>query len=121
MDLGAVRRALSAARSTSRWRMEVHERPDGVTVSTTRTTPTRLDARRARGAARHRPWTGRRRAAPGRSWARCSSWETCRGAEHERVGGWAAESGTDRLVVVGPGAAAIADGAAAAARRRAPR
>jgi UDP-N-acetylmuramoyl-tripeptide--D-alanyl-D-alanine ligase len=32
--------------------------------------------------------------------------------EHERVGGWAAESGTDRLVVVGPGAAAIADGAA---------
>ena len=31
--------------------------------------------------------------------------------EHEQVGRWAAELGTDRLVVVGAGAAPLADGA----------
>jgi UDP-N-acetylmuramoyl-tripeptide--D-alanyl-D-alanine ligase len=31
--------------------------------------------------------------------------------EHERVGAWAAELGTDRLVVVGAGATPLADGA----------
>jgi UDP-N-acetylmuramoyl-tripeptide--D-alanyl-D-alanine ligase len=34
--------------------------------------------------------------------------------EHEQVGRWVAELGTDRLVVVGSGAAALADGATAA-------
>ncbi|MGI8899807.1 MAG: glutamate ligase domain-containing protein, partial [Nocardioides sp.] len=32
MDLGAVAEALSASTNVSRWRMEVHERADGVTV-----------------------------------------------------------------------------------------
>jgi UDP-N-acetylmuramoyl-tripeptide--D-alanyl-D-alanine ligase len=112
MDLGAVATALSAARSTSRWRMEVHERPDGVTVvndaynANPDSMHAALEALRAIG---HGP------DGPRRTWAVLGEMlelgELSR-TEHQGVGRWAAESGTDRLVVVGPGAAPIADGAA---------
>jgi UDP-N-acetylmuramoyl-tripeptide--D-alanyl-D-alanine ligase len=112
MDLDAVASALSAARSTSRWRMEVHERPDGVTVvnDAYNANPDSMHAAlEALSAIGHGP------GAPRRTWAVLGEMlelgDLSR-TEHERVGGWAAESGTDRLVVVGPGAAAIADGAA---------
>ena len=94
------------ARSASRWRMEVHERPDGVTVvndaynANPDSMHAALEALRAIG---HGP------GAPRRTWAVLGEMlelgDLSR-TEHERVGGWAAESGTDRLVVVGPGAAA---------------
>jgi len=112
MDLDTVASALSAARASSRWRMEVHERPDGVTVvndaynANPDSMHAALEALRAIG---HGPGE------PRRTWAVLGEMlelgDLSR-TEHERVGGWAAESGTDRLVVVGPGAAAIADGAA---------
>jgi UDP-N-acetylmuramoyl-tripeptide--D-alanyl-D-alanine ligase len=112
MDLGSVAAALTAARPASRWRMEVHDRPDGVTVvndaynANPDSMHAALEALRAIG---HGP------GAPRRTWAVLGEMlelgDLSR-TEHERVGGWAAESGTDRLVVVGPGAAAIADGAA---------
>ena len=112
MDLGSVAAALTAAQPASRWRMEVHDRPDGVTVvndaynANPDSMHAALEALRAIG---HGP------GAPRRTWAVLGEMlelgDLSR-AEHERVGGWAAESGTDRLLVVGAGAAAIADGAA---------
>ncbi len=111
LALDDIATALSAAHSASRWRMEVHERADGVTVvndaynANSDSMRAALEALRAIGRG-----SGRQR----RTWAVLGemlelgdlSW-----TEHERVGGWAAQLGTDRLVVVGPGAAAIADGA----------
>ena len=64
----------------------------------------RLDGRGARPAGRRCP------GAAWRSWARCSSWATRRAAEHHRVGGPRAAGVADRLIVVGAGAAGIADG-----------
>ena len=93
MDLDAVASALSAARSSSRWRMEVHERPDGVTVvndaynANPDSMHAALEALRAIG---HGP------GAPRRTWAVLGEMlelgDLSR-TEHERVGGWAAESG----------------------------
>jgi UDP-N-acetylmuramoyl-tripeptide--D-alanyl-D-alanine ligase len=115
MGLDAVATALSAARPTSRWRMEVHERADGVTVvndaynANPDSMRAALEALRAIGRG-----SGERR----RTWAVLGEMlelgDLSR-TEHERVGGWVAELGTDRLVVVGPGAGGIADGAAVAA------
>jgi UDP-N-acetylmuramoyl-tripeptide--D-alanyl-D-alanine ligase len=111
LDLDAVAQSLSDAHSASRWRMEVHERPDGVTVvndaynANPDSMHAALDALRAIGHG-----TGQSR----RTWAVLGEMlelgELSR-TEHEQVGRWAAELGTDRLVVVGAGAAALADGA----------
>jgi UDP-N-acetylmuramoyl-tripeptide--D-alanyl-D-alanine ligase len=112
LELEHVAQALSEARTLSRWRMEVHERPDGVTVvnDAYNANPDSMHAAlEALHAIGHGP------DGPRRTWAVLGEMlelgELSR-TEHQGVGRWAAESGTDRLVVVGPGAAPIADGAA---------
>ena len=95
--------------------MEVHERPDGVTVvndaynANPDSMHAALDALRA---------IGHGTAESRRTWAVLGEMlelgDLSRTA-HEQVGRWAAELGADRLVVVGAGAAAIADGAATVA------
>jgi UDP-N-acetylmuramoyl-tripeptide--D-alanyl-D-alanine ligase len=111
MELDAVATALSAAKSASRWRMEVHDRPDGVTVvndaynANPDSMRAALEALRAMGHG-----SGETR----RTWAVLGEMlelGELSASEHERVGRWVAELGTDRLVVVGPGAAGIARGA----------
>jgi UDP-N-acetylmuramoyl-tripeptide--D-alanyl-D-alanine ligase len=115
MRLDDIAAALSAARSASRWRMEVHERPDGVTVVN--------DAYNANPDSMHAALEALHAIGHGvaerrRTWAVLGEMlelgELSR-AEHERVGTWAAELGTDRLVVVGAGATPLADGATRAA------
>jgi UDP-N-acetylmuramoyl-tripeptide--D-alanyl-D-alanine ligase len=111
LDLAPVAQSLSDARSASRWRMEVHERPDGVTVvndaynANPDSMHAALDALRA---------IGHSTAESRRTWAVLGEMlelgDLSRTA-HEQVGRWAAELGAERLVVVGAGAAAIADGA----------
>ena len=112
LDLDAVALSLSDARSASRWRMEVHQRPDGVTVvndaynANPDSMHAALDALRVIG---HGTAEGRR------TWAVLGEMlelgDLSR-TEHEQVGRWVAELGTDRLVVVGAGAGPLADGAA---------
>jgi UDP-N-acetylmuramoyl-tripeptide--D-alanyl-D-alanine ligase len=115
MDLESVAAALTAARSASRWRMEVHERPDGGTVVNDAYNANSDSMRAALEALRS---IGHGREQRRRTWAVLGEMlelgELSR-TEHEQVGRWAAELGTDRLVVVGSGAAALADGATAAA------
>ena len=108
MRLADVATALSTARSASRWRMEVHERPDGVTVVN--------DAYNANPDSMHAALEALATIGQGtrRTWAVLGEMlelgELSR-TEHERVGRWVAELGTHRLVVVGAGATALADGA----------
>jgi UDP-N-acetylmuramoyl-tripeptide--D-alanyl-D-alanine ligase len=108
MRLDDVAAALTAARPASRWRMEVHERPDGVTIVN--------DAYNANPDSMHAALEALRTIGKGerRTWAVLGEMlelgDLSR-SEHERVGGWAAELGTDRLVVVGAGATALAEGA----------
>ncbi|HVD23062.1 MAG TPA: UDP-N-acetylmuramoyl-tripeptide--D-alanyl-D-alanine ligase [Lapillicoccus sp.] len=111
LSLDQAATGLSKARPASRWRMEVHERPDGVTVvndaynANPDSMRAALEALRSigRGAQPHR-----------RTWAVLGEMLELGGlsrSEHERVGGWASALGVDRLVVVGQRARAIADGA----------
>ena len=112
LGLDQVATALSAAHPASRWRMEVHDRADGVTVvndaynANPDSMRAALEALRSIGAAAqpHR-----------RTWAVLGEMlelgDLSR-SEHERVGGWASTLGVDRLVVVGERARPIADGAA---------
>lgn len=111
LGLDEIAAALSSARPASRWRMEVHERADGVTVvndaynANPDSMRVALDALRAighGGAERRRTW-----AVLGEMLELGDLSRT----EHESVGRWAAELGTDRLVVIGAGAAGMADGA----------
>jgi UDP-N-acetylmuramoyl-tripeptide--D-alanyl-D-alanine ligase len=108
MRLADVATALSTARSASRWRMEVHERSDGVTVVN--------DAYNANPDSMHAALEALATIGQGtrRTWAVLGEMlelgELSR-TEHERVGRWVAELGTHRLVVVGAGATALADGA----------
>lgn len=111
MRLDDVAAALSSSRPASRWRMEVHERADGVTVvndaynANPDSMRAALEALRAMGHG-----GGARR----RTWAVLGEMlelgDLSRN-EHETVGRWAAELGTDRLIVVGPDATALGDGA----------
>ncbi|MEP6649724.1 MAG: UDP-N-acetylmuramoyl-tripeptide--D-alanyl-D-alanine ligase [Lapillicoccus sp.] len=118
MDLDDIATALSAARPASRWRMEVHERPDGVTVVNDAYNANPGSMRAALEALRA---IGLGTPSPRRTWAVLGEMlelgEISR-SEHERVGRWAVELGTDRLVVVGPGAVPIADAAVALAGGR---
>ncbi|MBW3084407.1 UDP-N-acetylmuramoyl-tripeptide--D-alanyl-D-alanine ligase [Austwickia sp. TVS 96-490-7B] len=107
MDIQAVARALSAARLTSRWRLERHDRPDGVTVLN--------DAYNANpdslAAALHTLIAmGRGR----RTWAVVGEMlelgDDSRRAHYD-CGALAASVGVDRVVAVGDGARAVADGA----------
>ena len=107
-DLGA---ALGDLRLVSTRRMDVFDRPDGVTViddsynANPASTAAALHAQAAIG-------RGRRRVAVLGYLAELGGMER---EGHEQVGRLAAELGVDRLVVVGPGAEPIHDGAVAVA------
>jgi UDP-N-acetylmuramoyl-tripeptide--D-alanyl-D-alanine ligase len=107
MPLPDVAGALSAARPVSRWRMEVTERPDGVTVvnDAYNANP---ESMRAALAALVRMAAGRR------SWAvlgQMAELGADADAEHHAIGRLAAKSGVSRLVVVGARADPIHAGA----------
>jgi UDP-N-acetylmuramoyl-tripeptide--D-alanyl-D-alanine ligase len=126
IETTSVGAALSAATAASRWRMEVHDRPDGVTVindaynanpDSVRAALEALTAISAVGETGgcEDPARVRRR-----SWAvlgemlELGSWSV---HEHESVGRLAARLGVDRIVAVGAGAEPIHRGAMAARRR----
>ena len=94
--------------------MEVHERPDGVTVVNDAYNANPDSMRAALEALAPRPRAG----APRRTWAVLGEMlelgdRVARPSTTEVGAAGRPSSGIDRLVVVGPGAAAIADGAAA--------
>ena len=103
MPLPAVAEALSAARPVSRWRMEVTDRADGVTVVN--------DAYNANPESMRAALAALARIAGGRrSWAVLGQMAELGAAapvEHEALGRAAARAGVARLVVVGPEAAAV--------------
>ncbi|HEX2704424.1 MAG TPA: UDP-N-acetylmuramoyl-tripeptide--D-alanyl-D-alanine ligase, partial [Candidatus Lustribacter sp.] len=102
--------AIEGARPVSRWRMEVIERPDGVTVVN--------DAYNANPDSMAAALTAlaglRREGTPGRRWAVLGQMLEL-GAEsdaaHAEAGALAASLGIERVVAVGPGARAIGAGA----------
>jgi UDP-N-acetylmuramoyl-tripeptide--D-alanyl-D-alanine ligase len=107
LPLERVARVLSTAEPVSRWRMEVVERPDGVTLvnDAYNANPESTAAALRTVAAMA---TGRR------SWAVLGEMlelGEASSAQHAAVGRLAAELGVDHLVVVGAGARAVADGA----------
>lgn len=109
VPLPTIAARLSTAESASRWRMEIHERADGLVVinDAYNANPDSMESALDTVAE-----IGRRR--PGRSIAVLGEMlELGDESEpaHRRVGMFAAVAGLDVLVVVGPGAAAIADGA----------
>jgi UDP-N-acetylmuramoyl-tripeptide--D-alanyl-D-alanine ligase len=107
MPLPAVARGLSAARPVSCWRMEVTDRPDGVTVVN--------DAYNANPESMRAALAALARIAGGRrSWAvlgQMAELGADAPAQHESLGREAARSGVSRLVVVGAQAAAVHAGA----------
>jgi UDP-N-acetylmuramoyl-tripeptide--D-alanyl-D-alanine ligase len=113
LSLDAVARALGGARSASRWRMEVHERADGVTVVNDAYNANPESMRAAIGALvamRHRAAQG------GRCWAVLGEMAELgeqSQAAHREVGAAVAQAGVDKLVAVGAAARGIAEGAAA--------
>ncbi|KUP97931.1 UDP-N-acetylmuramoyl-tripeptide--D-alanyl-D-alanine ligase [Thermobifida cellulosilytica] len=110
-DAADIAEALGEAGPVSRWRMEVTERPDGVTVvnDAYNANPESMAAALRTLAALA---TGRRSFAVLGHMAELGP---AHRTEHERVGRLAAESGVDVLVTVGDQAAGIADGAASVA------
>ncbi|MDP9408083.1 MAG: UDP-N-acetylmuramoyl-tripeptide--D-alanyl-D-alanine ligase [Actinomycetota bacterium] len=107
LDLPAVAQGLSAARPASRWRMEVTERPDGVTVvnDAYNANP---DSVKAALKALVTMARGRR------SWAVLGTMAELgddSGDEHDKIGRLAVRLDVDRLVVVGPEAARMHAGA----------
>jgi UDP-N-acetylmuramoyl-tripeptide--D-alanyl-D-alanine ligase len=109
LPLADVAARLASAESMSRWRMEVHERADGVIVinDAYNANPVSMEAAldstaaigRSRGARTIAVLGEMRELGPGSD------------REHRRVGLFAAVAGFDLLVVVGEEAAAIAEGA----------
>jgi UDP-N-acetylmuramoyl-tripeptide--D-alanyl-D-alanine ligase len=110
LSLESVCAALESARPVSRWRMEVVERPDGVTLvnDAYNANP---DSMRAALTALERMGEGRR------TWAVLGTMLELgeeSDALHAEVGAEVVARGVDELVVVGPAAAALAAGARAA-------
>ncbi|MBJ7451771.1 MAG: UDP-N-acetylmuramoyl-tripeptide--D-alanyl-D-alanine ligase [Blastococcus sp.] len=108
-----VAAALSQAGALSRWRMEVERRADGVTVVNDAYNANPESMRAALAALAGMP--AERRIAVLGAMAELGPGAD---AEHERLGRDAAAAGIDLVVAVGPDAVGIADGAAAAGRRR---
>jgi UDP-N-acetylmuramoyl-tripeptide--D-alanyl-D-alanine ligase len=111
----AVAAALTAAVPTSRWRMELHERPDGLVVVNDAYNANPASARAALDALVS---IGARRSA--RTVAVLGVMLELGAAhddEHAGVGRYAAERGVDVVVAVGPDAAGIAAGADAVPQR----
>lgn len=120
LDLGltpaAVAAALSGAHAVSRWRMEVTERPDGVTVVNDAYNANPESMRAALAALRA---IADASTPPRRTWAVLGEMlELGPDAEQEHVGVGleAARLGIDHVVAVGAGARGIADGAGEASR-----
>nr|WP_246222523.1 UDP-N-acetylmuramoyl-tripeptide--D-alanyl-D-alanine ligase [Phytoactinopolyspora limicola] len=107
MDLAAVGAQLSAARPVSRWRMEVTERPDGVTVVN--------DAYNANPESTRAALKSLATIASGRrSWAVLGEMlelGDSSTAEHDAIGRLAVRLNVSHLVVVGDGARAMHQGA----------
>ncbi|RHW25181.1 UDP-N-acetylmuramoyl-tripeptide--D-alanyl-D-alanine ligase [Nocardioides immobilis] len=110
--LADVAAALSGATAASRWRMEVHERPDGMVVinDAYNANPDSVAAALAALVAIGRPRSGRTIAVLGQMLELGSEHE----AGHRAVGADAVRLGVDVVVVVGEPAASIADAIAAA-------
>ena len=106
LPVQAVAAALGTALPVSRWRMEVSERPDGVTVVN--------DAYNANPASTRAALQTLVAIGPGRrTWAVLGEMlelGDAAGPEHEAMGRLAADLGVDRLLVVGPGARAVLRG-----------
>jgi UDP-N-acetylmuramoyl-tripeptide--D-alanyl-D-alanine ligase len=112
LGLDQVATALSVARPASRWRMEIHERADGVTVVNDAYNANPDSMRAALEALRSIGLAAQPRR---RTWAVLGEMlelGNLSRSEHERVGGWASALGVDRLVVVGERARPIAEGTA---------
>jgi UDP-N-acetylmuramoyl-tripeptide--D-alanyl-D-alanine ligase len=112
LALDQVATALGVARPASRWRMEIHERADGVTVVNDAYNANPDSMRAALEALRSIGLAAQPRR---RTWAVLGEMlelGNLSRSEHERVGGWASALGVDRLVVVGERARPIAEGAA---------
>ena len=112
MTPAQVAAALSEAESLSRWRMEVSRRPDGVTIVNDAYNANPESMRAALSALTGLP-AHRRIAVLGAMGELGPDAD----AEHDRLGRDAAAAGVDLLVVVGPDAVGIAQGATAAGRR----
>lgn len=114
LELPAVAEALAALRPVSARRMDVYDRPDGVTVvdDSYNANPSSTAA-----ALRALSALGRRRRTVAVLGYLAELGEHER-AGHEQVGALAAELGVDLLVVVGAAAAPIHDGALAAVQRQ---
>jgi UDP-N-acetylmuramoyl-tripeptide--D-alanyl-D-alanine ligase len=110
-DLAHCAQALSTVVTVSRWRMELHERADGLVVvndaynANPASMAAAIDALTAIGRRRG----SRTLAVLGEMLELGSS----SAADHERVGRYAAERGVDAIVAVGAAAAGIARGASA--------
>jgi UDP-N-acetylmuramoyl-tripeptide--D-alanyl-D-alanine ligase len=107
MPVAEIAGALSAATPASRWRMEVGERPDGVTVVNDAYNANPESMRAALDALAHMA-RGRRSYAVLGGMAELGA---ASAEEHEKIGRYAAEHGVSGLVVVGETAAPIVVGA----------
>jgi len=112
MAAAEVAAALSAAGPRSRWRMEVQQRADGVTVVNDAYNANPESMRAALAALAGLP--GRRRIAVLGAMAELGPDAA---AEHERLGRDAAAAGVDLVLAVGADAVGIAQGASSAGRR----
>lgn len=109
IDAMTVAATLSDARALSRWRMEVTERPDGVTVINDAYNANPESMRAALGALVAL-------ARGGRTWAVLGEMRElgeASAAEHDALGRLAVRLGVDRVVALGEGAGPIRVGAAA--------
>ena len=109
LELDTILTALATARPVSRWRMEVTTREDGVVVvnDAYNANPDSMSAALRSVAAM---------ATPGRRWAVLGEMLELgddSAVLHAQVGAEAAELGFDEVLVVGPGASPIAEGAGA--------
>ena len=107
LGLDDIAAALSAAVARSRWRMEVRQRPDGVTVINDAYNSNPESARAAIDALRHLAANGRAFAVLGNMAELGTESRRC----HEDVGEAAAQAGLAAIVAVGVEAAPILDGA----------
>jgi UDP-N-acetylmuramoyl-tripeptide--D-alanyl-D-alanine ligase len=107
LDTGGIADGLSAAEARSRWRMEVHRRPDGVTVINDAYNANPESVRAALEALRQMSTRGRAFAVLGHM-AELGDFAR---ASHEDIGEFAARAELAGLIAVGPDAAPILAGA----------
>jgi UDP-N-acetylmuramoyl-tripeptide--D-alanyl-D-alanine ligase len=108
MPPGQIAAGLSAATARSKWRMEVTERPDGVTVVNDAYNANPESMRAALSAVAVMTGSGRRGFAV---LGEMTELGEMAGQAHESIGAAAARAGVAGLIVVGDGAALMLDGA----------